>query len=167
MRASVLVILLFVSSSFSQNTFTVKRVTIDDFAYLSGCWALDRPERKMRIEEQWMSPSGGVMIGMSRTVKDGKTIGWEYMRIEERGNEIIFVSRPRENKEEVDFPFVISEFVSSPAGSKAVFENPTHDFPQRVIYRSDNKATLNARIEGKQDGKSSGVDFPYKRARCD
>lgn len=167
MRLSSFAILLFVASGFGQNTFTLKRTTIHDFGFLSGCWVLDRPERKMRTVEQWMSPAGRTMIGMSRTVKDGKTTGWEYMRIEESDTGIFFISRPKENKEETYFKFAISEFNASPKDTKAVFENPDHDFPQRVIYRSEKPDTLDARIEGTQNGKSSGIDFPYKRVKCD
>lgn len=46
------------------------------------------------------------------------------------------------------------------------FENPQHDFPQRVIYRKRGADTLWARIEGTANGRTRGVDFPYARARC-
>ena len=108
-----------------------------------------------------MEPSGGTLLGMSRTVRDGKTAGFEYMRIEARTDGIYFISKPSENKEETAFR--LKQFTTG----NAVFENPTHDFPQRVIYRSDNTDTLSARIEGTQNGKSSGVDFLYKRVKCD
>jgi len=49
------------------------------------------------------------------------------------------------------------------SATEAVFENPRHDFPQRVIY-SKTDAGLTARIEGTMNGKSRGVDFLY--ARC-
>lgn len=49
----------------------------------------------------------------------------------------------------------------------AVFENPEHDFPQRIIYKLEDGETLKARIEGKSKGKERGVDFPMKRVACD
>lgn len=50
---------------------------------------------------------------------------------------------------------------------EALFENPEHDFPQRIIYRLEKDGSLFARIEGTINGKERGVDFPMKRARCD
>lgn len=50
---------------------------INDLKWLSGCWALDNQERGSG--ENWMSPAGGSMIGVSRIVADGKTVAFEYM----------------------------------------------------------------------------------------
>lgn len=52
------------------------------------------------------------------------------------------------------------------SASEVVFENPTHDFPQRIIYRLD-KANLFARIEGTNNGKFIGIDFPMTKAKCE
>jgi hypothetical protein len=71
------------------------------------------------------------------------------------------------------------EFISNPSGqseaafslvglseSEVVFENPDHDFPQRIIYRlkGDN---LEGRIEGKVKGELRVVDFPLRRVDCE
>jgi hypothetical protein len=36
--------------------------SIDRVAWLQGCWALTDGQRV--VEEQWMAPGGGIMIGM-------------------------------------------------------------------------------------------------------
>ena len=51
--------------------------------------------------------------------------------------------------------------------TSVVFENPEHDFPQRVGYRRDGADGLQAWIEGQANGKSRRVDFSYQRARCE
>ena len=158
---SLFILLTVAVTSLGQAAVESAKVTIDSFAFMKGCWAIERPERKVQIIEQWMAPAGATMIGMSRTVRDGKTTGWEYMRIEVSDAGVFFVSKPKENREETLFRFKPS------STNEAAFENPDHDFPQRVIYRANGSDTLNARIEGKQNGKSSGVDFPYKRVKCD
>ena len=158
---SLLIVLAVAAKGLGQASVETGRVTIESFAFMKGCWAIERPERKVQIFEQWMAPAGGTMIGMSRTMRDGKTTGWEYMRIESGDSGIFFVSKPKENKEETYFRLKTS------AMNELVFENPDHDFPQRVMYRASGPDSLNARIEGMQNGKSSGVDFPYKRVKCD
>ncbi|MND00816.1 hypothetical protein D3C83_195580 [compost metagenome] len=49
---------------------------------------------------------------------------------------------------------------------RIVFENPTHDFPQRVIYQGRDDDGLLGRIEGESGGEPLSVDFPMDRATC-
>ena len=156
----LIVALLVVGAAAGQSVTEGVRATAEDFAFMRGCWEIARPEGKSKITEQWMEPSGGTLIGMSRTVRDGKTTGYEFMRIEARPDGVYFISKPSGNSEETSFK--LKQFIRG----NAVFENPSHDFPQRVIYRSDKSDTLSARIEGTMNGKASGLDFAYKRVRC-
>jgi hypothetical protein len=48
---------------------------IQRVAWLQGCWELSSPERT--VEEQWMGPRAGSMIGMSRTVRGGMLVAYE------------------------------------------------------------------------------------------
>jgi len=45
---------------------------------------------------------------------------------------------------------------------EAVFENPAHDFPKRVIYRKSAVGTLTARVEGDGTEKEKSQDFHYR-----
>jgi hypothetical protein len=47
-----------------------------------------------------------------------------------------------------------------------VFENPQHDFPQRIIYKRDGADGLKARIEGESKGKPKAFDYPMQRTQC-
>jgi hypothetical protein len=49
--------------------------------------------------------------------------------------------------------------------STVVFENPAHDYPQRVAYTRKGDSLL-AWIDGTVSGKSRRVDFPYRRVAC-
>ena len=132
---------------------------LDDLGWMAGCWERSNEAKKLVASEQWMRPAGGVMLGMGRTIADGRATDWEFMRIEQRGDHLVFIARPRANKEETEFKLIGSK------PGESVFENPAHDFPQRVIYRfSGDKLT--GRIEGKLNGKETGIDFAFKRAPC-
>ncbi len=126
-------------------------------SWLGGCWESVDPARG--IEEQWMRPRGGVMLGMSRTVRDGRTREFEQMRIEEQEGRLVFTSRPS-GQAEASFGSV------EVTATSVVFENPDHDFPQRIIYRMGKSGILQARIEGTQAGKVRGGDFPMRRTAC-
>lgn len=135
-------------------------VSVDSLTWMAGCWELNVPQRQMTIAEHWMKPSGGTLIGMSRTVRGGKTTGFEFIRIVTTEMGIDYVAKPSSNKEETAFKLVKA------SATEVVFENLAHDFPQRIIYRSQPDG-LFARIEGTQNGKLNGMDIPMKRAKCE
>lgn len=138
---------------------TAAQTKLADFAGMSGCWERRDDAKKLLISEQWMAVEGTSIIGMGRTVRNGKTTDWEFMRIEERADGIYFVAKPRANPTETDFKLVRS------ANGEYVFENAAHDFPQRVIYKPAGDK-IAARIEGTIQGKSKAIDFPLTRAKC-
>jgi hypothetical protein len=51
------------------------------------------------------------------------------------------------------------------SATEAVFENPQHDYPQRIIYRKSGNR-LDARIEGVDKGKARSEDFPMEPVSC-
>jgi len=51
------------------------------------------------------------------------------------------------------------------ADGQLVFENPEHDFPQRIGYERDGDG-MRAWIEGTLDGRSRRVEFAYMRVAC-
>jgi hypothetical protein len=138
---------------------TTSTPKIEDLGWITGCWERKDPAKQLRIVEQWMEPDGGAMLGMSRTVKDGKMTGYEFLRIVGDAGTIKYISRPSGNSSDTEFP------VLSLTSNEVIFSNPQHDFPQRIIYRRDGDK-LNARIEGTANGKTRGIDFPYTRAAC-
>ncbi|WP_165185946.1 DUF6265 family protein [Caulobacter soli] len=121
---------------------------------LAGCWEQTRSHR--RIVEQWMRPDGGLMLGMSRTTSDGHPPEYEFLLIRETQTGLDYVARPSGQAEAT---FRLKTFEPD----AATFENPSHDFPQRIIYRWTDKDTMVARIEGQIGGRAKSVDFPYKR----
>lgn len=134
--------------------------TLDALAFLSGCWEINVPARKILVTEHWMAPFGDAMIGMARNVRDGKMGSYEYLRIVQNGSGIKYVAKPSQSQSETSFKLV------KLASNEVIFENPEHDFPQRVIYKLTDNENLAARIEGTMNGQKRGMDFPYKRAKC-
>lgn len=127
-------------------------------AWMAGCWAGDFGEAG--TTEQWMAPAGESMLGMSRTVRKGRTVEHEFLQIrpDETGR-LAYIAKPY-NQAEATFP------LKSASGQSVVFENPSHDFPQRILYRLVSEGRLMARIEGERNGQQRGVDFPMRRVAC-
>jgi hypothetical protein len=126
--------------------------------FLSGCWKGD--DRVQILEEQWTRPAGQSMLGVGRTIKDGKTEFYEFLQIRERADGIFYIAEPNGGKA-VSFKLVKVN------DSLAIFENAQNDFPQRIIYQKTIDGSLLASLEGTESGKAKRVEFAMKRARCD
>ena len=50
-----------------------------ELEWLAGHWCGQRG--KTFSEETWMAPRGGLLVGMHRDTREGKAIGFEFMRI--------------------------------------------------------------------------------------
>jgi Domain of unknown function (DUF6265) len=124
--------------------------------WLAGNWRLEKNNRL--VEEQWMVPAGGVMLGMGRTVAKGKVVEYEFLQIREGpGGALFYIAQPSGQKEAAFQAQSLSE-------TAVVFENQLHDFPQKVTYALQPDGSLLALIEGVgSDGQAKRVEFGYQR----
>lgn len=127
-------------------------------AWLCGCWAADGAEQGSG--EHWMPLAGGTLLGVSRTVQQGRTVAHEFLQIRAGDDgRLVYIAEPSGQARTV-FTIVRQ------SASEAVFENLMHDFPQRVAYRLDAPTSLVARIEGLQGGQPKVIEFPMRRVSC-
>ncbi|MBX3294116.1 MAG: hypothetical protein KF762_00140 [Acidobacteria bacterium] len=133
--------------------------TVASVSWIAGCWEINDTARERIVQEQWMKPAGGVMLGMARTIRAGRLVNWEFTRLIEKDGDVFYVAKPSQNAAETFFKLVKS------SSNEAVFENPEHDFPQRIIYRRSGDK-LTARIEGTNNGKPAAMDYPFTKATC-
>ena len=132
------------------------QLTIDRVAWMHGCWQMTTPQSI--VEEQWMAPRGGTMIGIGRTVRGERTTDYEFVVLKEQNGQLAYEAHPAGQAPAV---FVAGET----AADSVVFENAAHDFPQRVGYRRSGNGLIGW-IEGMQNGKSRRIDFTYTRVAC-
>src|SRR6185295_1134964 len=130
--------------------------TLQDFAWLAGHWRIEQADRQ--VDEQWMAPAGGLMMGMARNVQGGKVREYEFTLLRQEPNGDIFYVASQSKQSETSFK------LTSLAGGAAVFENPQHDFPKKIVYARQADGSLLAAIEGPgRDGKPRRVEYPFKR----
>jgi hypothetical protein len=130
---------------------------VDRVAWLQGCWEMSSGGRT--IEEQWTTPRGGVMLEVGRTVREGRLIEYEFVVVREDGDQLAYEAHPSGQPSAV--------FRTNEVGdARVVFENPEHDFPQRVGYERTSADTLAAWTEGTANGRELRVDFAYRRVAC-
>ncbi len=130
--------------------------TLDSLAWIAGAWA--GAAGGVEMEEHWTLPRGNSMIGMHRDVAKGRTVAFEFLRIEQQDDRIVYLSMPNGRSPATPFP------LKEVRGTRVVFEKPAHDFLQRIIYWKDG-ADLRARIEGTMNGKAGSEEWRWSPAK--
>ncbi|MBO6586767.1 MAG: hypothetical protein JJ953_11725 [Gracilimonas sp.] len=129
-------LLLFLVLSLGTSTSLMSQ-SLQDLNWITGYWTGNT--QGVDMEELWTPVSGNMILGVHRDVF-GENSAYEFLRITiKKDGSIVYLASPS-GKEPTEF--TLSELTSN----KAVFENLSHDFPQRIIY-SRSGDQLTARIE--------------------
>lgn len=100
---------------------------VADLAWMSGRWTTEANGRW--TEEVWAEARGGAMLGFSRTGRGQELREFEFLRLAPGPD-----GTPTYYAQPGGAPAVAFRLVARTATS-ATFENPAHDYPQRIIYR--------------------------------
>lgn len=131
---------------------TPAKAAIGDMGWLAGAWVGTRSTGSTN-EERWSPPLGGAMLAVSRSVNtSGKMFAFEYLRIVERDGGLVYVAQPGGAK---GTEFVLTELTAT----RAVFENPRHDYPKRIVYELSAEGSLSATIGQLKGGTPRRFDF--------
>lgn len=132
---------------------------VAELAWLAGTWSFERNGRV--VTERWTAPAGGMMLGTSQTVAGERTLEYEFVALRtDKEGRVVYVAKPSRQPEAT---FTLVKL----AEREVIFENPAHDFPQRISYTLKADGTLLAAIEGTKDGKTRRVEFPYRAVRTE
>ena len=123
-------------------------------SWMSGRWAGSQGGTEM--EEIWTAPRGGTLLGVHRDVKDGRTVSFEFLRIEAVPEGLTYFASPQGR------PATPFRAVENAKG-RVVFENREHDFPTRILYWLGGDGTLHARIEGTLRGQAASEEWAWSR----
>jgi hypothetical protein len=123
-----------------------------DLSWLSGDWHRCRDGEV--VEERWLGPRGDLLIGANLTSSKGKA-SFENLRIARSDESWTYWASPMGR---TPVPFRMIE-----AGAqRAVFANPEHVFPARIVYWREGDELL-ARIEGTIKDKPAAVEWRFAK----
>ncbi len=133
---------------------TPAKATMDGLAWLAGAWV--GTKGAAALEERWSPAAGGAMLAVSRTVSRGRMTAFEYLRIVERDGGLVYIAQPGGR--------AATEFVlTALSATRAVFENPRHDSPQRIVYEVSPDGHLSASIGYMKGGTPQRFEFARER----
>jgi hypothetical protein len=137
-------------------TARAEKADVATLAWLAGSW--QGTAGGVEMEELWLAPKGGAMVGLHRDVAGGRMVSFEFLRIEADADGLVYQASPR-GRPATPFRLVES------AKNRVVFANPQHDFPQRILYWLADDGRLHARIEGEQKGKPASEEWAWRRVQ--
>jgi peptidylprolyl isomerase len=125
--------------------------------FMSGDWCASVGDS--RFEERWTGAEGGRMYALARSFKGERLTGFEFLRIEPQETGHALIAQPGGRP-----PTAFKLIEQSPG--RAVFSNPTHDFPQRIEYLRD-AGGLQALVSGPPTPGEAPQRFDFRPGRCD
>lgn len=129
------------------------KATISQMGWLSGNWSGSRGANgAILMEERWSPAKGGSMLAISRTVSRERLSAFEYLRIVERDGTLVYIAQPNGLS---PTEFILTEL----SGTRAVFENPRHDFPKKIVYELSPDGVLSTYVGYLKGGNPRRYDY--------
>ena len=127
---------------------------LDPVRFLAGAWGADGD-----VVEYWLPPLRGLMVGINRDPQGDGAPFFEFLRIEARDDRIVYVASPR-GAPPTDFR------LTEVSDGRAVFANPDHDCPQKLIYTLSGDR-LEVEVGAERDGAWDSFKLRWTRLPCD
>jgi hypothetical protein len=154
-KTTLILLLLVIVSCKNKNEKGNEKIT-------KANWLLGKWETKTadgNLSESWKQVNDSTFQGLSFFIKDKDTLHNESIILQQNGEDLIYnatIQGQNENK-------AVSFKMISGNEKQMVFENPKHDYPQKITYTLITKDSLVAAISGIQLGKPSSEKFGMKK----
>lgn len=122
--------------------------------WIAGHWLSCEGGRQ--VSETWTGAGSGILVGTGLT-RSARGVDFEFLRIAPHEGGVAYFGSPR-GAPPTAFRLVSQE------GTRAVFENLAHDFPQRIIYTRTGDA-MTTRIENADA--TQGMSWRFARVSLD
>lgn len=131
---------------------------LEKMTWLIGQWENKSPEGL--LTETWTKDNDSTFSGQTYFIKNEKdTLHSESIVLTQTKEALIYrpTVKGQNNDQPVDFK------LTSDLENSFTFENPKHDYPQKIVYKKVNDKSLVATISGIQQGKQSSESYPMKK----
>ncbi len=123
--------------------------------WLLGQWEGDQGTGV--YHEEWGKVSEKEFRGKAYLIKNSEITNQEKLKLYTDDTWVYFVADVSHNPDPVSFKMTGME------NSKVVFENPQHNFPQKITYEKIGSDSLLAVIEAEIDGILKRIEFSLKK----
>jgi hypothetical protein len=127
--------------------------------WLLGNW--ENVSKDGKLSENWIKINDSTFEAQSLFIKDKDTLHFESINLQQKGEELTYSAtvKGQNNDEAIAFKLTISN------EKEMTFENPKHDYPQKISYTLVTPDNLVAKISGIQQGKPSSETYSMKKIK--
>ena len=121
--------------------------------WLIGSWQTKSTDGT--LSENWKKLNDSTYQGQSYFVKGKDTLHFETITLQQKGDELTYLATIKGQNSDKAVSFMLTKTTEN----QLVFENPTHDYPQKISYNHVSKDSLVAEISGVQQSKPSSEKY--------
>lgn len=125
-------------------------------------WLLGNWESKSvedNLTETWKKVNDSTFQAQSYFIKEKDTLHFESITLQQIGEELTYSAAVKGQNN--DKPVIFK--LTNTTEKQMVFENPKHDYPQKISYTQITPDSLVAKISGIQKGRPSSEQFSMKK----
>lgn len=130
---------------------------VENANWLVGRWENNSDEGN--LSEFWTKANDSTFHGESYFVIKNDTVFGEKVELMQRGKDFIYEARVAKQNDEKPVPFKLT----TSSETEMVWENPAHDYPNKIVYQNVGNDSLVAEIFGTKDGKVKSEVFKMKK----
>jgi hypothetical protein len=138
---------------------TNEKEKIKSAHWLLGSWESKSAEGV--LSETWTKTNDSTFQGQSYFIKEKDTIHFETIVLQQKGEALTYKATVKGQNEDKPVSFLFTETIAN----QLAFENPKHDYPQKITYQKDAKNNLVATISGLIDGKQSTEKYTLAKSK--
>ncbi len=136
-----------------------KQPAIERAAWILGTW-VQQTARGMAYET-WTRESTFTFSGKSYALNGKDTLVFETIQLVQKPEGLFYIPTVKEQNGGKPVSFKLGSISTT----EVVFDNPKHDFPQKISYRQVGSDSLVAVISGTVGGKHKSRQFPMKKVQ--
>ena len=131
----------------------------DQLKQLTGCW--QRIGTALPEFEEWKLRDSVSLVGRMYKVRGKDTLVSEEILLVKMQNQVVYQAKAFNQPEQDRISFRLKGY----KGGSFVFENPSHDFPKRIVYSFTGTDALHAWIDAGDSNPLERIDFRFKKIR--
>lgn len=156
MKKTILSLIIIISFTSCQKSKEVSKIVDTD--WLLGKW--ENNSKDGNLSETWKKVNDSIYDGEAYFVKGKDTLHFEKIQMKQKGENLLYIATVKGQNNDKPVTFIHNDTIEK----QLVFENPKHDFPQRISYSKITKDSIVIEISGIQQGKPSSERFSMKKA---
>lgn len=130
---------------------------VKDFEWLEGNW--EGEDSGLSFYENWKFDNENSMTGLGGAFQGWDTVFKEVLKIQNIEGRIFYIATIPGNPGPVHFKLVSHE------NNKVIFENSSHDFPEKITYKYQLNGMLHVLLEGIKKGEKMKEELYYIKTK--